>query len=168
MKIKIEILNKQHNKSDFDCENESLNRYIKKQASQDFKRKLSVCYVLIDENNKIIGYYTLSSISILHKDLPENLAKKLPQSYRDIPATLLGRLAVDKNYKGKGLGKLLLIDALKKSFEQSKKIASLAVIVDPIDDNAVHFYKKYGFILLDSKKMFMPMKTILKLFANEN
>jgi len=85
--------------------------------------------------------------------------------YKSLPVTLLGRLAVNEKSKGRGLGKLLLIDALKRSFEASKVIGSMAVIVDPKDENAVKFYDKFGFILLpDSKKMFLSMKTIEQLF----
>ena len=92
--------------------------------------------------------------------------KKLPPSYQDIPATLLGRLAIDSVYKGQGLGELLLIDALKRSYDVSKSnVGSMAVIVDPIDENAVKFYEKYGFIRLpDSGKMFIAMESIAQLF----
>jgi GNAT superfamily N-acetyltransferase len=96
----------------------------------------------------------------------EEIVKKLPLSYKDLPATLLGRLAVDNRYQGQGLGELLLIDALKRSYDTSiTSIGSMAVIVDPIDDDAVKFYKKYGFILLpDSGKMFIAMDTVSRLF----
>ena len=74
-------------------------------------------------------------------------------------------MAINKKSKGQGLGKLLLIDALKRSFEVSKVIGSMAVIVDPIDENAISFYNKFGFISLpDSEKMFLSMKTIEQLF----
>lgn len=79
---------------------------------------------------------------------------------------MLGKLAINQKYKGQGLGKLLLIGALIRSFEVSKVIGSMAVVIAPIDENAVKFYKKYGFILLpDSGKMFFSMKTIEQLFA---
>ena len=78
----------------------------------------------------------------------------------------MGRLAVDKNYFGRKLGEFLLVDAMKKSVLVAKKsIGSMALIVDPIDDIAIAFYTKYGFILLpDSGKMFLPMQTINSLF----
>ena len=60
---------------------------------------------------------------------------------------------------------MLLIDALSRSYEISKSVGSFAVVVDPLDEDAEKFYFKYGFILLpDSRKMFLPMKTIGKLF----
>tara|TARA_R110001606_G_scaffold399292_1_gene583836 strand:- start:32584 stop:33093 length:510 start_codon:yes stop_codon:yes gene_type:complete len=159
-------LNTSHHKSEFKCGQSLLDNYLIKQAKQDVKRKLSVCFVLADSEDVVLGFYTLSSTSISQKFIPEEIRKRLPPNYRDLPATLLGRLAVDKKMAGRGFGELLLVDALKKSFETaSSSIGSLAVIVDPIDDNAVHFYQKYGFILLpDSGKMFLPMATISLLF----
>jgi GNAT superfamily N-acetyltransferase len=74
-------------------------------------------------------------------------------------------LAIDHRFQKQGVGKLLLIDALKRSYEISKEIASFAVVIDPIDEEAERFYDKYGFIKLpDSKKMFLPMNTIKGLF----
>ncbi|WP_341841204.1 GNAT family N-acetyltransferase [Chitinophaga caseinilytica] len=88
----------------------------------------------------------------------------MPPSYSDLPVTLLGRLAVDKTCQGQRIGELLLIDALFRSYENSKIIGSIAVVVDPLDEDAVGFYKKYGFVTLpDSGKMFMPMKMIEQL-----
>lgn len=161
-----ELLDKKHNRSEFDCENEQLNNYLKTQAGQDVKRKLSVCFVLADkETNGIYGYYTLSNHSIPLSCFPEPIKRKLPPSYDSIPTTLLGRLAVDRNFKGKGLGKLLLIDALRRSYELSKEIGSFAVVVDPIDREAELFYARYDFIKLpDSGKMFMAIKTLKELF----
>jgi len=161
-----ENLNSKHRKKDFSCGNDMLDNYLKKQANQDIKRKLSVCFVLIDgETNLLKGYYTLANNSIPQNLIPSEFQKKLPKSYTSIPTTLLGRLAIDIRFQGKGLGKLLLIDALKRSYEISKSIGSFAVIVDPIDENAKKFYFNFGFIFLpDSGKMFLPMKTIRTLF----
>ncbi len=161
-----ESLNSVHKKYDFSCGKEMLDNYLHKQANQDIKRKLSACFVVKEKQTELIkGYYTLSNNSIPLEDIPENIRKKLPRSYTTIPTTLLGRLAIDNNFQGQGLGKLILIDALKRSFELSKTIGSFAVIVDPIDEDAERFYDKYGFLKLpDSGKMFLPMKTIGQLF----
>ncbi len=159
-------LNPDHRKKDFSCGKTLLDNYILYQAGQDIKRKLSACFVLENKETGVIqGYYTLANNSIPFKLVPKKLKKKLPKSYSAIPTTLIGRLAVDNNHQGKGIGKLLLIDALKRSFQTSKNIGSFAIIVDPIDNEAEAFYKKYGFIKLpDSGKMFLPMKTVGKLF----
>ena len=155
-----------HRKIDFRCGNDLLDNYLHNQAKQDAKRYLSVCFIMPTEGNAIKGYYTLSNAGIDKNLLPEDLKNKLPFNYLNLPATLLGRLAVDLTFKRKGIGELLLMDALKRSYNTSlKSIASMAVVVDPIDDNAVNFYKKYGFIVLpDSGKMFLAMKTISQLF----
>jgi len=159
-------LNPKHRKSEFTCGNSYLDNYIQKQAKQDIKRKLSTCFVKSNSTFEIEGFYTLSNAGIPRELIPEDIRKKLPRAYHSLPVTLLGRLATNEKYKGQGLGKLLLIDALKRSFEVSKVIGSMAVVVDPIDNSAVQFYDKYGFISLpDSKKMFLSMKTIEQLFA---
>lgn len=165
----IELLNKNHIRKEFNCGNDLLNYYLKKQAGQDVKRKLAVCFVLTDNETDIVkGYYTLSNNSIPRSDFSESISKKLPKSYYSIPTTLLRRLAIDENYHGLGLGKMLLIDALKKSYSISKKIGSFAVVVDPIDKAAEQFYKKYDFIKLpDSNKMFIAIKTIGQLFEKK-
>ena len=162
----IELLDKKHNRKDFDCGKELLNDYLKTQARQDVKRKLSACFVLADNDTKVVqGYYTLSNNSIPLSSFSEQIRNKLPKSYKSIPTTLLSRLAIDKKYQGNGIGKILLIDALKRSYGISNEIGSFGIIVDPIDDEAKGFYQKYDFIELpDSKKMFIATQTLKQLF----
>jgi GNAT superfamily N-acetyltransferase len=162
----IELLDKKHHREHFDCGNPLLNQYIKTQAGQDVKRKLSACFVLSKNGTDIEGYYTLSNNSIPVDNFPLNIQKKLPKSYHAIPSTLLGRLAIDQKRQGQGIGKILLIDALKRSYALSKTIGSFAVVVDPIDQEAANFYKKYDFITLpDSEKMFIATKPLQELFG---
>lgn len=162
-----ENLNSTHRKKEFSCGKDMLDDYLHKQANQDIKRKLSACFVLNDKETDLLkGYYTLANNSIAQELIPIKFQKKLPNSYKSIPTTLLGRLAIDHRFQKQGVGKLLLVDALKRSYEISKKIASFAVVVDPIDEDAEIFYDKYGFIkLLDSGKMFLPMNTIKGIFG---
>lgn len=161
-----ENLNSKHRKKEFSCGKDMLDNYLHKQANQDIKRKLSACFVLNDQEMDLLkGYYTLANNSLSQDLIPIKFKKKLPNSYKSIPTTLLGRLAIDNRFQKKGVGKLLLIDALKRSYEISKSIGSFAVVVDPIDKDAEEFYNKYGFIKLpDSGKMFLPMNTIKTLF----
>ena len=159
------LLNSKHHKANFACGKDALDNYLHTQAKQDVKRKITACFVLAEENNKIKGYYTLSSASLNRDDLPATILKKLPPAYQHLPTTLLGRLAVDIHYKGKGIGALLLMDALKRSYQNSLQIASMAVIVDPLDYNAKQFYKYYGFIELPTTgKMFIPMVQLEGMF----
>jgi predicted GNAT family N-acyltransferase len=139
-----------------------LDNYIQKQAKQDVQRDLSACFVLVNNPDKtVIGYYTLSSNSVKRRDLPEDLVKKLPPSYEDLPTVLLGRLAVSNAFKGNGYGEYLLMDALNRCADISETLGTLAVIVEPIDEKAVSFYIVYGFIKLPGNgKMFITIKTI--------
>lgn len=164
MSVKIELLNPSLNKKEFSCGKEMLDNYLHTQASQDVKRKLCVVFAM-SEDTIIKGYYTLSNASIPSELIPEDSRKKMPKSYESLPVTLLGRLAIDSKFKGNGLGGILLLDALKRSYEiASQSLGSIGVVVDPLDDDAVAFYEIFGFILLpDSGKMFLPMSDIAQL-----
>lgn len=166
MALKIELLgSRKHNRSDFSCGKDSLDTYIRKQASQDLKRRVATVFVLVDDPElDVLAYYTLSSYTIDISALDESFAKRLPR-YPQLLATILGRLAVDQKQKGKGFGELMLIDALKKSLEVSTQVAFSAVIVDALDEDALNFYLKYGFqaCTQDSMKLYLPMKTIEEL-----
>lgn len=161
-----DALSSEHRKEGFDCGQDLLNGYIRRQARQDVKRRIAACFILAGENGLVMGYYTLSSASISRDKLPSAIIRKLPGSYSDLPVTLLGRLAVDNAHKGKGLGEALLADALKRAcYASVKSVASMAIVVDPTDQNAQDFYTKYGFIKLpDSGKLFLTMETVAKLF----
>ena len=166
MSYLTKILDSLSDRKSFCCGKPSLDHYIHEQVGQDIRRKLAVCFIVSDNENRIKGFYTLSNDSIPMNEIPEVYKMKFPKSYDHLPVTLLGRLAVDRQYQGSGLGKLLLVDALKRSHEVSlKSIGSIAVIVSPLDAEAENFYQKYGFVKLpDSGKMFLPMKTISLLF----
>lgn len=163
MALKVELLNtKIHYRDYFDCGVESLNRYLKKTASQDLKRKVATVFVLVDEpENKVIAYYTLSAFTIEVEELDLSLSKKLPR-YPLLPATMLGRLAVSLEYHRQNLGRLMLIDALKRAYKNTEQVASVAVVVEAIDEKAARFYQKYGFISFVSNpsRLYLPMKII--------
>ena len=161
------LLSTKHRKENFTCGKDVLDNYLYTQAKQDVKRKLTACFILSNNDETVKGYYTLSNSSVNRDFLPESIKKKLPPSYKQLPATLLGRLAVDVNYKGQGLGTHLLMDALKRSYHNSLQIASMAVIVDPLDREAIAFYNHFGFIELpDSGKMFIPMTQLENIFID--
>lgn len=167
MKYLTVPLESRHDRENFSCGKELLDQYFIRQAGQDVKRNLAACFVWPGETSGMIkGYYTLSSTSVSGNGIPINYRKKLPKSYTVVPAILLGRLAVDRQFQGQGIGRLLLVDALRRCVETSGSIGAFALVVDPLDDQARQFYAKYGFIALpDSGKMFLPMKTIKGLFA---
>ena len=125
-------------------------------------------YVLVSADNRIAGYYTLSSDNIHVDDIPAELVKQLNlPRYPVIGATLIGRLARDLAFRGQGIGELLLADALKRALGMSKNIASAAVVVDAKDEQAHCFYSEFGFIAFPEtvSRLFMPMETIEKLVA---
>lgn len=157
-----------HDRAAFSCGNAALDRYLREQASQDVKRGLAAVFVITakDAPKAIVAYYTLSSRELKIDQLPADIARKAGR-YGYVGVTLLGRMAVDEKYKGAGLGALTLIDALAKSLTASRDVASWAVFVEAIDDVAASFYRKYGFIELpeDKRRLFLPMRTIAKLFA---
>jgi GNAT superfamily N-acetyltransferase len=161
---RIEPLRDSHDRSRFSCGVEALDRYLRTQATQDVRRRVASCFVIVDALGFVGGYYTLSATSIALADLPSALSKKLPR-YPSVPSTLMGRLAVDRLHRGKGLGELLLFDAFSKTLRS--KIASYAFIVDAKDDVAAAFYERYRFrkLTITGRRMFVPMAEIAALLG---
>ena len=162
----VEPIGGHHVRDEFHSGQHPLDHYLKHQATQDVRRKAAASFVTVDAGNRVLGYYTLSSFSILLPELPADKAKRLPK-YPRIPATLLGRLAVDKSRQGTGLGEHLLMDALARSLRASSEVASYAVVVDAIDERAIRFYRRYDFTPFPDKRnrLFLPMTTIAKAFS---
>jgi GNAT superfamily N-acetyltransferase len=158
----VEPLNTTHDRPNFYCGVEMLDHYLQKQAKQDVKRHVSRVFIAAeaDRPKKVVGYYTLSSLSVELNQLPEELSRKLPK--HPIPAVLIGRLAVDQSAQSKGVGKMLLADAVKRVLVVSDEIAIYAIVVDAINHDAQKFYKSFGFTLLndDNHRMFLAIKSI--------
>ena len=160
----FEPLGTQHDRAAFHCGNESLDLYFQRQAGQDLRRHLAVPYVMVDPlSDKVAGYYTLTNYKIDAGELPKEIIRRIP--YPEVPATLIGRLAVDVAYQGKGLGAILFRDALGRSLQNSTLVASLAVVVDAIDEAAIKFYQHYDFIPFPNHpdRLYLPMDTIKQL-----
>jgi len=158
----IEPLKPTHDRTVFQCGVEGLDRYLKKQAKQDIKRRISRVFVATKPDNPkvVIGYCTLSTLSIELNQLPEKIARKLPK--HPVPAALIGRLAISNAAQGQGVGKLLLADAIKRTLAVSDQIAIYTMVVDAINDNAIGFCEQFGFTRLsdDSPRLFLPLKSI--------
>lgn len=161
----FEALSKEHDRGSFCSGNGALDSYLRTQARQDQKKSAAVTFVMTNDEITIAGFYTLSQHSVALRDFPPEITKKLP-NYPSVPATLIGRLAVDKGFQGMGLGELLLMDALNRCLAASVQVASAAVVVDPKPDRE-GFYEKYGFIELPGHKgrMFLPMQTVYRLVS---
>jgi predicted GNAT family N-acyltransferase len=167
LSVRVEPLAEHHDKNDFSCGVDKLDKYLQLHAGQDARRGVAATFIMnAQENpNHILGYYTLSSTGIDPGELDPAIRKRLPR-YPLIPATLIGRLARHVKHRGSGIGEHLLLDALNRSFQHSREIASFAVVVDAIDDRAHAWYaKKWGFIPFESRpyRLYLPMKTIEKL-----
>lgn len=166
--FKIEPLGEHHDRAAFCCGKDPLDQYLRNQAGQALRKNLAAVFILTPDGQKIAGYYTLSSYMVKLDEIPEGIAKKLTRM-QEIPATLLGRLARSVEFRGQGIGEVLLVDALKKALHNSAHVASWAVIVDAKDEEAVEFYGHYGFVPLPSKpnRLFLPMTSIQKMFPQE-
>ena len=121
---------------------------------------------MVDEEGRVIGYYTLSAYGIRVAELPSDIARKLPR-YPLVPATLLGRLAVAQAWQGQKLGQVLLMDALHRSWKNTTEVGSVGVVAEAIDEAARKFYLHHEFVPLPEhpRKLFIAMKTIQKLFG---
>lgn len=161
----FEPLGDQHNRAAFSCGVEALDQYFQGDPiRQDVSRRLAAAFVMTSDGTTVAGFYTLSSLSITSIDLPEKLAKRLP-SRLPIPATLLGRMGVHLDFRGKGLGTDLLMDALHRALLATQAVASWAVVVDA-KQGARDFYLKHEFIPFPASpnRLFLPMKTIKQIF----
>jgi predicted N-acetyltransferase YhbS len=152
-----------HRREQFVCESPELTDFLKKQARKEMAARASACFVLVGASDpgRIVGYYTLSQTSVTSAKLPELVIKKLPR-YRDLGATLIGRLARDHAWRGKEIGRLLVVDALRRSVRLSAEVGAVVVVADPKDNKARAFYESYGFQALDEIRLFIPMKELLK------
>jgi len=133
-----------HDRQNFDCGRSELNIWLRQIARQHQDKGLSKTYVAIqDEEPTIIcGFYALTLAEIESRFLPDAQKKRFPQR---IPGIRLGRLAVDNRYQKKGLGELLLVDAISRSGRIHKEAGGVGLFVDALDDSAAAFYRHYGF-----------------------
>jgi len=143
-----------HDRVGFSCGVEPLDRYFREQVTQDMRRRVTSCFVAIDEENaRVAGYYTLASGAIALSDLPAQIGKRLPR-YPSVPVARLGRLAVHQDYRGLKLGAALLWDAAMRA--SRSELMAFALVVDAKDDQAEAFYVHHGFIPLGSRRLVLP------------
>lgn len=156
-------LGPQHDRAAFESGEPALDDYLQRQASQDIRRKTARVFVAIDPAQGLVaGYYTLSAASFSRKDLPEPFAKRLPRY--PVPAAILGRMAVDKRWQRRGLGALMIADAIKRLIRASQSLAIYALIVDAKTDRARAFYQHMGFHPFPQTpdRLFLPLEPILR------
>jgi ribosomal protein S18 acetylase RimI-like enzyme len=159
--FRIETLGSRHNRTGFSSGIEPLDRYLRELVTQDVKRRLSNCFVALDEAGVVAAYYTLAATSLPMTELSEKEAGRLPR-YAVLPAGLIGRLAVDQAFQGQGLGSALIMDAAVRAAHAETAI--FALVVDAKDEAAVSFYQHHGFRRFTSKpaSLFLPVATALR------
>lgn len=165
--FRLEPLGDQHERSPFRCGEDALDRYFQTQSTQDIRRHIANCFVAVEAaTNRIAAYYTISAASIPLVDLPPDETRRLPR-YPTVPAVRIGRLAVDQNFQGRGLGAALLADAAVRTLNAAP--AAFTLLVDAKSDQAVAFYQHYGFRALASRPrtLFLPLATARKAFLEK-
>ena len=147
-----------HEVADFHCGQPALDAYIRRYASQDIRRNVARVFAATpaDEPGRLAGFFTLSAGSVGCSELPEALGRRLPRY--PVPVALLGRLAVDNRFQGRGLGSILLADACRKVIAASAVLAVAGIVVDAKDDAATAFYRHFGFVPLPgaSARLLLP------------
>jgi predicted GNAT family N-acyltransferase len=160
--LQITPLDDAHDRNGFTCGVAALDAYLKTQAGQDVRRKANAVFILSarTEPNLVLGYYSLSALSIAHGEVPETARKHVPR-HPLVSATLIGRLAVAKARQGEKLGAVLLADALRRSFDSASTVGSSMVVVDAVNESAAGFYAAHGFVRLpDSPRLVLPMRLV--------
>ncbi len=160
--IKIELLDKSHDRMRFDCGNTQLNIFLQKTTRQHITKGMSRTFVLINDENfkEILGFYTLSICEVETDYLPPIIAKKYPDQ---VPALKLARLAVSKEYQHKGYGNYLIGSAVEKVILISENVGIIGLFVDAKDNHTKEYYEQFGFISLNGKPLilFLPIKTLV-------
>ncbi|MDV2993729.1 MAG: hypothetical protein N4J56_003383 [Chroococcidiopsis sp. SAG 2025] len=159
MKV-IQLLDKSHEREQFDCGNEALNQFLKQTARQHIQKGISRTFVLIDCAcpREIIGFFTLTLCEVRLQALPQKWAKKYPSL---IPGVKLARLAVGKNWQRQGIGGILIVEAMQRALVVAENAGGIGLFVDAKDETAKAYYLRYGFESLDSPlQMFLPLQTI--------
>ena len=134
----------QRDRSAFNCGVEALDRYFRTQVSQDIRRRVTACYVAVENaTSAIAGYYTLSAADVPLPDIPADFVQRLPR-YPAVPVALVGRLAVDRRFQGCKLGSTLLLNAAVRAARSEVAVFALAVTAK--DSSAEAFYRHHGFL----------------------
>ncbi|MGQ0664249.1 MAG: GNAT family N-acetyltransferase [Pseudomonadota bacterium] len=144
MSVTIEPLGKHHDRAGFSCGQPDLDDWFRRRASQDEKRNVARVFLAVDSELGVVGFYSLGTFALALEDLPQDIARKLPH-YDAIPVALIGRLAGDERARGRGIGELLLADAVRRILSAGRSVAVFAIVVDAKDERARAFYQAFGF-----------------------
>jgi GNAT superfamily N-acetyltransferase len=140
------LLTQAHDSSAFDSGEAALDNWLRDRAWDNLQNAASRTYVVCPKGSlRIVGYFALSMGQILSKEATGPMRRNMP---KQIPAVILGRLAVDRGWQGKGLGRALLADAVRRSLAASREVSARLLIVHAISPAAEAFYLHYGFTRL--------------------
>jgi GNAT superfamily N-acetyltransferase len=140
---RLERLKRDHPRQGFRCGEEAVDDWLATKALQNQEKHLSVTRVLIDDGGAIAGYYTLATSQVDFGDLPAEVTKRLPR--RKLPVAVLAWLGVSREQQGKGIGRILLAQALRDCAEAGQTFAFVAVLLDCVSDAAKAFYQQWDF-----------------------
>ena len=165
MTIAIEPLGKQHDRAAFSCGQSNLDDWFRHRASQDEWRDMARVFVAVESDLGVIGFYSLSSFALAVSDLPEQIARRLPR-YDAVPAALIGRLARDLRVRGRGVGDMLVADAVRRILDAGRSVAVFAIVVDAKDSPARAFYESFGFTPFANRpqRLYLPTAAAAKAF----
>ena len=157
MPLQIELLNRGHDRKQFDCGEVSLNDWLQQMALQQQQKNYARTRVIVDSDapERILGYYALLPAQVDTTHFPPG--RKLP---RRLPCLLLGRLAVDRTAQGQQIGELLLVDAIERSHRAIAEFGGAGLYAEALNEGAAAFYTRYGFqaLLDDSRRLFLSLK----------
>ena len=165
---RIEPLGKSHERSQFACGVPALDQYLARFARQNHESGIAKTFVAAapDSPRRVLGYYSISAGAIERENLPARAAKRFPNF--PIPVARLARLAVDREFQGRGLGEDLMMDALNRVLRASGDIGIVAMLIDAKDEKAQRFYARYEFESLPDQPLtlWLPLAVIAKLFPD--
>jgi GNAT superfamily N-acetyltransferase len=139
---RVERLAALHDVEGFDCGEEPLNRFLTRFALQNQRANASQTYVGL-VGDEIIGFYSLAVGEVAHADAPDRLKKGLAR--HPVPVMVLARLAVSTPWQGKGVGRGLLADAVRRTFQAAEIAGIRALVVHAKNDDARSFYERVNF-----------------------
>lgn len=157
--LRLERLDEAHDVADFQSGNDELDSWLRRHGVSAQQMDSARTFVLV-RANRIAGYFSLTMGSILRTDAPARLVRGVP-AY-PVGMVLLARLAVDHGDQRHGVGSLLLAEALRKAVTAGEAAAARLVVVDAIDDRAVAFYVRHGFLAVPEHphRLFRRLKDI--------
>jgi GNAT superfamily N-acetyltransferase len=161
---RVEKLRRDHPVEGFDCGREELNRYLVRYAWQNQQAGAAQTYVGI-AGETIVGYHTLAVGQVILEDAPDRLKKGLAR--HPIPIMLLARLATDRRWQGRGVGKALLQDAMQRTLQAADIAGIRALAVHAKDEEARRFYEHFDFVPspADPMHLFVLLKDVRRVLS---